>query len=103
MLSQVKEELLKNQDAIVALLEYFDFAHIKPSRREIRFSRDEHGGSNISLRLENLILLCNHLGFLSVCGNVCIPFHGRLYTSRGVGAKVPTSILVASSFGASLF
>lgn len=59
--------------------------------------------TKISLRLENLILLCNHLGFLSVCGNVCIPFHGRLYTSRGVGAKVPTSILVVSSFGASLF
>ena len=53
MLNEIKEELLKNPDAIVELLEYFDFAHIKPSRREIRFARDEQGGHNISIRLEN--------------------------------------------------
>lgn len=53
MLSDIKEELLKNPDAIVTLLEYFDFAHIKPSTREIRCARNEHGGSNISIRLEN--------------------------------------------------
>lgn len=53
MLSEIKEELLKNPDAIVELLEYFDFAHIRPSAREIRYARDEHGGSNISIRLEN--------------------------------------------------
>lgn len=43
--------------------------------------------TTISLRLENLFCYDNHLGFLSVCGNVCIPFHGRLYTSGGVGTK----------------
>lgn len=53
MLSEIKEELLKNPDAIVALLESFDFAHIKPSTREIRCARDERGGSNISIRLAN--------------------------------------------------
>lgn len=53
MLSEIKEELLKNPDAIVELLEYFDFAHIKPSAKEIRFARDEQGGKNISIRLEN--------------------------------------------------
>lgn len=53
MLSEIKEELLKNTDAIVELLEYFDFAHIKLSTREIRFARGEHGGKNISIRLEN--------------------------------------------------
>lgn len=53
MLSEIKEELLKNPDAIIELLEYFDFAHIKPSTREIRFARDEQGGLNISIRLEN--------------------------------------------------
>lgn len=53
MLSEIKEELLKNPDAIVSLLEYFDFAHIKPSSKEIRFARDEQGGKNISIRLEN--------------------------------------------------
>lgn len=53
MLSEIKEELLKNHDAIIELLEYFDFAHIKPSTREIRFARDMQGGLNISIRLEN--------------------------------------------------
>lgn len=53
MLNEIKEELLKNQDAIIELLEYFDFAHIKPSTREIRFARDMQGGLNISIRLEN--------------------------------------------------
>ena len=53
VLNEIKEELLKNTDAIVSILEYFDFAHIKPPNREIRFARDECGGSNISIRLEN--------------------------------------------------
>lgn len=53
MLNEIKEELLKNSDAIIELLEYFEFAHIKPSNREIRFARDEQGGLNISIRLEN--------------------------------------------------
>lgn len=53
MLSEIKEELLKNPDSIVKLLESFDFAHIKPSSREIRFARGERGGQNISIRLEN--------------------------------------------------
>lgn len=52
MLSEIKEELLKNPGAIVELLEYFSFAHIKLSTREIRFARDDHGGHNISIRLE---------------------------------------------------
>lgn len=53
MLNEIKKELLKNPDAIVKLLEYFDFAHIKPSSRDIRFARDESGGLNISIKLEN--------------------------------------------------
>ena len=53
MLNEIKEELLKNTDAIVTLLESFDFEHIKPLRREIRFARDGQGGQNISIRLEN--------------------------------------------------
>lgn len=53
MLSEIKAELLKNQDALVELLEYFDFVHIRTSAREIRFARDHHGGQNISIRLEN--------------------------------------------------
>jgi DNA primase len=53
VLNEIKGELLKNQDAIVDLLEYFDFTHIRTSAREIRFARDERGGQNISIRLEN--------------------------------------------------
>ena len=53
MLSEIKEELLKNPDAIVELLEYFDFAHIKPSIREIRFARDDKAGQNIRIKLED--------------------------------------------------
>lgn len=52
MLNEIKEELLKNPDAIIELLEYFNFAHIKPSAKEIRFAREEHGGPNISIRFE---------------------------------------------------
>lgn len=53
MLSEIKEELLKQPDAIIELLEYFDFDHISPSNREIRFARNHSGGKNISIRLEN--------------------------------------------------
>lgn len=53
MLSEIKKELLKKPDSIMELLENFDFAHIKPSTKEIRFSRDEQAGLNISIRLEN--------------------------------------------------
>ena len=53
MLAEIKAELLKNHGAIVELLECFDFAHIKPSRKEIRLARDERGGQNISIKLDN--------------------------------------------------
>lgn len=53
MLSEIKEELLKNPTAIMDLLERFDFAHINLSSKEIRFARDERGGKNISIRLDN--------------------------------------------------
>ena len=53
MLTEIKQELLKNTDAIVTLLEHYSFAHIRTSSREIRFARSEAGGNNISIRLEN--------------------------------------------------
>lgn len=52
MLSEIKEQLLEQPDAIIELLQYFDFTHITPSKREIRFARDHKGGKNISIRLE---------------------------------------------------
>ena len=53
MLKDIKEELLKNPDAIVELLETFGFAHINLRSKEIRLARDEMGGQNIRIRLEN--------------------------------------------------
>lgn len=53
MLSEIKMELIKNPEAIVELLEHFEFAHIRTSSKEIRFARNESGGQNISIRLEN--------------------------------------------------
>lgn len=53
MLKDIKEELLKNQDAIVELLSYFDFAHIRPSTKEIRFAREDRAGQNIRIKLED--------------------------------------------------
>lgn len=53
MLSEIKKMLLEQPDAIVAILEYFDFTHIKPSAKEIRFARGERNGQNISIRLNN--------------------------------------------------
>lgn len=53
VLAEIKAELLKNKEAIVTLLERFDFAHIKPSNKEIRLARDHLGGQNISIKLEN--------------------------------------------------
>ena len=58
MLSEIKEEFMKKPEAIVELLEYFDFAHIHPSSREIRFARDHRGGQNISIKLANNENVC---------------------------------------------
>ena len=52
MLSEIKKMLLERPEAIVELLEEFGFAHINHRTREIRCGRDEKGGSNISIRLE---------------------------------------------------
>lgn len=54
VLKEIKNELLNNTDAIVELLEYFGFAHIKVLSSEIRFARDEDGGrNNIRIKLTN--------------------------------------------------
>ena len=53
MLSEIKEELLKQPDAIIELLENFNFTHINLRRTEIRFARDSQGGQNIRIRLDN--------------------------------------------------
>ena len=53
MFKELKAMLLKNIDSLVALLEYYGFVGIQLKLREIRFCRDESGGANISIKLEN--------------------------------------------------
>lgn len=52
-ISDIKEALLKDNNDIVSLLEKYDFCHISLRPNEIRFARDEKGGRNISIRLQN--------------------------------------------------
>lgn len=52
-ISDIKETLLKDSNSIVSLLEEYDFCHINLRPNEIRFARDENGGRNISIRLQN--------------------------------------------------
>lgn len=52
-ISDIKELLLKDVDNIVVLLEEYDFCHINLRPNEIRFARDDKGGKNISIRLQN--------------------------------------------------
>ena len=52
-ISDIKEALLKDNNNIVSLLEEYNFCHISLRPNEIRFARDEKGGKNISIRLQN--------------------------------------------------
>lgn len=53
MLSDIKSMMLDSPESIVRLLEKYEFCHINLKRSEIRFARNEEGGQNISIRLEN--------------------------------------------------
>ena len=52
-LIDIKKKLIESPDKIVDLLETYEFCHINPRPNEIRFARDEQGGQNISIRLQN--------------------------------------------------
>lgn len=52
-ISDVKEKLLEDPGKIVELLEEYNFCHINFKPQEIRCSRDDKGGPNISIRLHN--------------------------------------------------
>ena len=52
-ISDVKEKLLEEAETIVELLEEYNFCHINSKPQEIRCSRDDKGGPNISIRLHN--------------------------------------------------
>ena len=52
-ISDVKARLLEEPEKIVELLEEYNFCHINSKPQEIRCSRDDKGGPNISIRLHN--------------------------------------------------
>ena len=52
-ITDIKEEMLKDHQNIVTLLEKFDFCRINLRPTEIRFARSESAGQNISIRLQN--------------------------------------------------
>ena len=53
MFKELKEALLENVNSIIELLEFYGFTGVMPRTKEIRFKRNEGGGLNISIRLDN--------------------------------------------------
>ena len=58
MLNKIKEQLIKQPEKLVELLETFSFEHINHRGSEIRFARSDSGGANISIRLKNNPYCC---------------------------------------------
>lgn len=52
-LIDIKKKLIEAPDKIIDMLETYNFCHINLRPNEIRFARDEQGGQNISIRLQN--------------------------------------------------
>ena len=52
-IADIKERLLQEPDKIVEILEKYNFCQINHKPSEIRFARDDKGGQNISIRLQN--------------------------------------------------
>lgn len=53
VIENVLEELSKNPDAIISLLKTYEYEKFKCNSKEIRFARNNRGGLNISIRLED--------------------------------------------------
>ena len=53
MFKELKEMLVNQPESILTLLESFGFVDVLLKRREIRFRRDEEGGLNISIKMED--------------------------------------------------
>lgn len=53
MFKELKEMLINQVDCIVELLELYGFEDIRWTHRELRFKRDNEGGMNISIKLDN--------------------------------------------------
>lgn len=54
MLTDIKEKLITNTDALIELLQEFGFEKITARVTELRFARDNEGGANnIQIRLDN--------------------------------------------------
>lgn len=53
MVQELKKQLLEDPENIRTLLEEFEFEHITIKRNEVRFARNNEGGQNIRIKLEN--------------------------------------------------
>lgn len=53
MIGELKEQLINDISKLQALLEEFGFEHINIRGNSMRFARDEQGGQNISIRLDD--------------------------------------------------
>lgn len=53
MFKELKEMLTNQVESLINLLESFDFVDVTLKQREIRFRRNEEGGLNISIKLED--------------------------------------------------
>lgn len=82
-ITDIKERLLQEPEKIVEILEKYNFCHINHKPSEIRFARDDKGGQNISMRLQNN-------DFLNL-NDYARSFKGDLFsfimTERGVSFK----------------
>lgn len=52
MFKELKKMLLDNVECVCELLNFFGFADVIPHNHEIRFRRDEQGGRNISIKMD---------------------------------------------------
>lgn len=80
MFKELKEMLLEQVECILELLESFDFADVSLKQREIRFRRDEEGGRNISIKLENNPSILVH----DFAHNVALDIFAYIVKEKGV-------------------
>ena len=53
LITELKKQLIENPESICSLLEEFGFEHINIRGNNMRFARNNSGGQNISIRLDD--------------------------------------------------
>ena len=83
MFKELKAMLLNQVDCILELLESFGFINVTLKSREIRFKRDEQGGMNISIKLENNPSILVH----DFARSVALDIFAYIVKEKGVSLK----------------